>query len=428
MKAKIGAAILSLLIFFTVTAFAQNGISITGKIKTADDPQPLNGVSIGIDRKGVGTATNSYGQFVLIIPGANARDTLKISCIGFQTQFLPVSSLQNGQNLNITLQKSNVQLQEVTVQYHDPLKVIQKAIASIPDNYINHPHVLRGFYRMYTANGTEPLELSEAVFDVYNFGYGDKRADLFKLVKARDEKNDRDFNSLELSQKPNTIFNYDVVNHLAASGFLSDEGIKDHKFEITGIVDVKGYPAFEFQFKEKPGVEDRTYRGKFYIDTKTYAFIYFDYGLSPAGLKNSLLGNFADRILTRVAGVETTMKRDRTKVGYQKVGDKWVLSDVVGDDVLYIKGTTTANVNYDLTAKVKFNYQVTSVDVAPGSSFDKQLNRHESINAHDSDAGSEFWKDYNILLADQNTEDIFTHIQEVNKQVAMDEKLKKQKQ
>lgn len=426
MKIKFVAAIFSVwFVLFAVYAFAQNGISITGKIKAAEDQQPLNGVSIGIDRKGTGTATNSNGQFVLIIPAANIRDTLKISSIGYQTQYLPVESLRDGQQLTISLKTNNVQLQEVTVQYHDPLKVIAKAIASIPDNYINHPHVLRGFYRMYTANGTEPLELSEAVFDVYNFGYGDKRADLFKLVKARDEKNDRDFRSLELSQKPNTIFNYDVVNHLAASGFLSEEGIKNHKFEITGIIDVKGYPAFEFQFKEKPGVEDRTYRGKFYIDTKTYAFLYFDYGLSPDGLKNSLLGNFADRILTRVAGIEVTMKRDRTKVGYQKVGDKWVLSDVVGDDNLYIKGTTTTNVNYDLTAKVKFNYQVTAVDTAPGSSFDKQLKRHESINAHDSDAGAEFWKDYNILLADQNTEDIFMHIRDVNKQVTMNAKEKK---
>ena len=426
MKIKFVAAIFSVwFVLFAVYAFAQNGISIRGKIKAAEDQQPLNGVSISIDRKGTGTATNSNGQFALIIPAANIRDTLKVSCIGYQTQYLPVVSLQDGQQLTISLKTNNVQLQEVTVQYHDPLKVIAKAIASIPDNYINHPHVLRGFYRMYTANGTEPLELSEAVFDVYNFGYGDKRADLFKLIKARDEKNDRDFRSLELSQKPNTIFNYDVVNHLAASGFLSEEGIKNHKFEIIGIVDVKGYPAFEFQFKEKPGVEDRTYRGKFYIDTKTYAFLYFDYGLSPDGLKNSLLGNFADRILTRVAGIEVTMKRDHTKVGYQKVGDKWVLSDVVGDDNLYIKGTTTTNVNYDLTAKVKFNYQVTAVDIAPGSSFDKQLNRHESINAHDSDAGAEFWKDYNILLADQNTEDIFTHIRDVNKLVALDAKEKK---
>src|ERR1700712_5344524 len=102
---------------------------------------------------------------------------------------------------------------------------------------------------MYTKKSTEPLELSEAVFDIYNFGYSDKRADLFKLIKARDEKNQRDFNSLELGQKPNNIFNYDVVNHLTSSGFLSENGIKKHKFEYAGIVDVRGYPAYEIDFK-----------------------------------------------------------------------------------------------------------------------------------------------------------------------------------
>jgi hypothetical protein len=46
---------------------------------------------------------------------------------------------------------------------------------------------------MYTSTDSIPLQLSEAVFDVYNFGYGDTHADLFRLVKARNEKNDQEF-------------------------------------------------------------------------------------------------------------------------------------------------------------------------------------------------------------------------------------------
>lgn len=399
-------------------AMAQNNITIGGKIRSSENQQPLHGVNIGIDKKGVGTATNNSGNYQLIIPVTNVRDSLKISCIGYKTQYFAVAGLKDGQMLNVTLQKNTVELKQVNVAYYDADKVIAKAISRIPNNYINHPHILRGFYRMYTTKGAEPLELSEAVFDVYNFGYTDKRADLFKLIKARDEKNQRDFHSLELSQQPNTIFNYDVVNHIVASGFLSEEGLARHKFESNGVVDVKGNQALEISFKEKKADDEPSFRGKLYVDLKTYAFIYFDFGLSPSGLTNEL-GKFSSRILTRVAGVDAELKQYRTKVGYQKVGSKWVLSDVVGDDAL---GITSKDLNYDFNATVKFNYQVTAVDTNRNAAFDTKFGRHENINDHNSNTGESFWKDYNVLLADYNAEDIFKYLRGVNKQTSLKDK------
>ncbi len=413
------AFILLLFVLSICRAYAQGGFSINGKVTSADSKQPLHAVSITIDRKGVGTATNKNGDFVLLVPAANVNDSLRVSCIGYQTRFLAIASLNNGQPANIALKQNNTQLKEVSVEYHDPLKVIEKAISRIGENYINHPHITRGFYRMYTAKGNEPLELSEAVFDIYNFGYADKRADLFRLIKARDEKNQRDFHSIEVGQKPNTIFNYDVVNHMMSSGFLSERGMKKHKFEFGGVIDVKGYPAYEIDFSELSGAKDESFRGKFYVDAKTYAFIYFDYGLSPTAIRNVEFGTFADRILMGIAGINIGMKSDRTQVGYQKVGDKWVIADVVGNNSLSIKAPS---MNYDFVADVKFNYQVTSVDTVQTTSFDTKMGRHENINDHDSNAGEEFWKDYNILLSDFKTEDVFKHIQAVNSETKLKDK------
>jgi len=420
MKIKLTCTFFSL--FFLAAACqvkAQTKISISGKIRSSENQRPIRGVNITIDKKGVGTATNRTGDFHLIIPPVNLKDTLKISSIGFQTQLLPISGFTNGQALNITLQKSTTELNEVSVTYYDPVKVTQKALDRIAENYINRPHITRGFYRMYTAKGSEPLELSEAVFDVFNYGYADKRADMLKLIKARDEKNQRDFHSLEVGQKPNTIFNYDVVNHIAASGFLNPEGFKKHTFEAGGIVDVKGSPAYEIDFKEIPGAKDDSYRGKFYIDTKTYAFVYFDYGLSPIGLQNVKYGGFAGRVITGARGVLVGMKTDRSMVGYQRYGNKWVLSDVVGEDAVAV---TDSALNYDFVANVKFNYQVTSIDTTQTDSFETKMGRTESINDHYSNDGEEYWKDYNTLLADYNIEDVFKHIQEVNQSTKLKDK------
>jgi CubicO group peptidase (beta-lactamase class C family) len=418
MKVKFAGTFFLLLLILSVGLKAQQtGISIHGKIIGSDDHFSIPGANISIDRKGVGTATNSSGEYILIIPTANANDTLRASCIGYKTKLFAVNQLKNGQVLNITLEKNSVQLREVSVGYHDPLKIIQTAIDRIPKNYINHPHVTRGFYRMYTSKGKDPLELSEAVFDIYNFGYADKREDLFKLIKARDEKNERDFHALELGQKPNSVFEADVVNHLAATGFLSDAGLTKHKYEVMGIVDVKGYEAYEIDFKEKPDTkEDITYRGKMYVDTKSYAFIYFDYSLSPQGLINAEIGSFAARSQMKSDGIDISYKRNRSKVSYQKVADKWVLSDVVGDNDLYIN---SPGLKYDFVANVKFNYQVTSVDTTQVASFNTKLDKNAHINDHDSDAGEEYWKDYNILLADFSTEDVFKQIKAINSAVSL---------
>jgi hypothetical protein len=393
--------------------YAQQGdISVSGKVTALEDGQPVRQASVSINRKGVGTATNAAGMFVLMIPVANLADTLKISCIGFKNKKLPVASLKNGDVLNIALDKNTTALKEVTFTYYDAPKIIQKAIARIPENYINHPHILRGFYRMYTYNNHDPLQLSEAVFDVYNFGYADTHADLFRLIKARDEKNDRDFNSLEFGQRPNSIFEEDIVNHLHACGFLNQEGITKHQFEVVGVVDIKGYQAYEIDFKEKPGAVEKTYRGKMFIDTKTYAFVYFDFGLSPSALKDLGSEIFAERSLMRTGDVGIGLLSNNSKVSYQEVGNKWVLSGVEGDDSLAIKSPA---LNYNYVAHVKFNYQITAVDTTEKASFSSKMGRNDNINAYKSNGDEKFWKDYNILLSDYDAEDIFKQIKAINK-------------
>jgi hypothetical protein len=401
-----------LLMLLVAPAYAQQGnISISGKIIATEDGKPVPNTSINIERKGVGTATNAAGMFMLIIPAANINDTLKISCIGYKTRQIPIASLKNEQVLNIALEINTTELKEVTIAYYDPQKIIQKAIDRIPENYIDDPHVLRGFYRMYAYNAHNPLQLSEAVFDVYNYGYTDKHADLFRLIKARSEKNDRDFNGMELSQKPNSLFEDDIVNHRVASRLLNDEGLKSHKFTVKGIVDFQGYRVYQVDFTGKPDAMDATFRGRMYIDTKTYAFVYFDFSLSKALLNELGITNFVTRTLVKTNKVKTELKQDRAIVTYQEVGHKWVLASMAGT---YTIAADSATAKDDLI-HVKFNYQVTAVDTAPKESFSEKLGRNQNINEHKSDTDSSFWKDYNILLSDYNAEDVFKQIQVVNK-------------
>ena len=402
--------LLLLLVFFN-SASAQQRIIISGKVTNEKSGEAISRASISINNKGIGTGTNDEGRFILLIPQANFNDTLSVSCIGFDSKRIPVADLKNEQVLNIAIAKSTIELMEVTITHYNAIKILQKAIARIPENNINQPHLLRGFYRMYTFKKDAPLQLSEAVFDVFNFGYGDKRADLFKLIKARNEKNTRDFSSLEFGQKPNTIFEQDIVNHLPACGFLNEEGLERHEYEVTGLIDIEGRDAFELVFKEKRGETKDTYRGVMYIDTKTYAFISFDYSLSPAGLETPAKNNFVLKSLIGIDGVGLKITGDRMRINYQKVNNKYVLASVEGADSVAVSGPSAKD---NFNAQINFNYQITTVDTK-ADPFESTMGRNESINNYKSSGGERFWKDYNILLSDYNVDDILKQIQTINK-------------
>ncbi|OCX51673.1 hypothetical protein BEL04_16785 [Mucilaginibacter sp. PPCGB 2223] len=401
-------------------AFAQNSITLSGKVISGDDGQPVPYANIGIPKRGVGTAANGVGDFVFTIPPAAATDSLQISSIGFETKTIAITDLvKPGHLASITLIKSNQQLKAVSIEYRDPIKIIQRAIDRIPENYINKPHVTRGFYREYTHNGAKALELSEAVFDVYNWGYGDNRENLLKLIKARDVKNQHDFHGLEVGQKPRSIFSDDIVKAINDNAIFGTEGRKRHIFDVVGIVDFKGSPAYEIDFNEKEGIKEVTFRGKVFIDTKTYAFLYFDYNTSPKGLTYVKIGDFAERMLMKLTGTQIALKSNRTQIGYQKMGDKWVLGRVVDDAAIYIK---SPGFNYDFTAKLDFNYVVTSIDTTQIAPFDNKLSKNDGIENHDSNDGEEFWKDYNIILPDFNTEQVVVQINAINNQVNLKNK------
>jgi len=403
-----------------ITGYAQQAnITITGKV-TDGDKQAVPYANIGIPKKGLGTATNVKGAFIFIIPANANTDSVQVTSIGFNTKTVAVSSLTiPGQTAVISLTKSNTQLKQVSIEYRDPMKIIEKAIERIPQNYINTPHVIRGFYRETTMKDKTPLQLSEAVFDIYNYGYADKRQGMFRLVKARDDKNERDFRDIEVGQKPAGIFNDDIVKRLETSDILGKDGVKRHNYQVNGIVDFKGSPAYEIEFNEKPGLTDKTFRGKVFIDTKTYAFVYFDYSLSPQAMKTVKFGNFAERMLMKLMDMEVSIKEDRDRISYQKEGNKWVLAQDIGDAALHIKAP---RLNYDFVANIKFNYVVTQVDTTQTTPFEEKMRVNEHINDHDTNEGEEFWKDYNIMLPDFDTEALIRQIRAINAVVRLKSK------
>ncbi|MBB1285740.1 TonB-dependent receptor [Flavisolibacter sp. BT320] len=100
--------LLLLLSVFAFSAFAQNNLTVRGRI-IDDKNQPLNGASVTVKGTATGTTTNENGEYQISAP---ANGTLVISSIGFPTKEIPVSGQATH---NVTMTASTTDLEQVIV-------------------------------------------------------------------------------------------------------------------------------------------------------------------------------------------------------------------------------------------------------------------------------------------------------------------------
>lgn len=102
------AVALLFLVFVSTSAWAQ--ITVSGTVISADDNQPLPGVSVVVKGSNAGTTSAADGTYRLTVPNASA--TLTYSFIGFETQDVAVG---NRSTINVTLRAGTRELSEVVV-------------------------------------------------------------------------------------------------------------------------------------------------------------------------------------------------------------------------------------------------------------------------------------------------------------------------
>ncbi|WP_346321052.1 serine hydrolase [Chitinophaga sp. YIM B06452] len=382
-------------------AHAQAPVEIRGHISGAHGKTPLPGANITVNRSGTGTVSNSLGEFRLVVSHI-ATDTLRISSLGYRVKYLPLAALEAGVVLHIELEPVSVGLKEVVIAAKDPVKLIRSAIRKIPENYITKPHQVRGFYRNATTRGEDCMQLSEAVFDIYNRGYADKKENDLYLVQVRHIRDEKASHGLDLGLKPSNLFAYDIVKEIAENDVFSEEGLRNHRFTIRGVADYKGMPAYEITFDQREGLKRSLYRGRLFIDTAQLAFLEIAYALSPAGMPYHRYGDGATRALMAVLNIQIETQGDSAKVEYRKIGDRWVLSHVVGNTSLNFRNKK----KYDFTTNSHVDYIITSVDTtkATPAPEGKHVGRNKFIEFQDTPQDPEFWRRHTTILADFDAE------------------------
>jgi len=393
---------------------------IKGKILALDSKKPIEAANIKTLKNNLTTFSNAGGMFLLHLKAKDVKDSIGFSIIGFEPKKLAISQLIDQEN-TIFLKPSIIELQGVEIKVQNPLNIIKNAIAKIPENY-HDTHLQNGFYRTVTAKNNEYIQLSEAVFDIFNPGYASTKGNQLRLTKMRAIKDEKQSHGIDLGLKPSGIFEYDVIKNIDENPILSKNGLKNHTFKLLGIIDYEGQPAYKIGFDQIDELQKSLYKGTIYIHRDNLVFMAIDYGLSPKGIKYARYGDLATRMLLGIMKLEIQIKKDQTYVKYQKVGARWALSNVTNHTSLNFKSERN---HYDFLADVKVDYMTTNIDTQRNEPFktSEVLGDQKFVESqHVDQANLLFWKDYTILLPDFEIEPIIKKIMANNEQYNLKKK------
>ncbi len=120
-KRILGLIVLSV---FIKSTFADDNITLSGYVKSAETGEGLIGSTIYIEELKTGTATNAYGFYSLTIP--KGKYTIRYSFIGYENVSAPTELLVSNTK-NIELQPASTQMNEIVVRSEAEDKNIRKA-------------------------------------------------------------------------------------------------------------------------------------------------------------------------------------------------------------------------------------------------------------------------------------------------------------
>ena len=102
--------ILLLALLIPIWSFGQNDFRIRGKVTSAEDKQPLPGVTVVVKNTTIGTTTDIDGNFSLSV--SSEADALVFSFIGMESKEVPIDGKTT---INVELTSASEDIEEVVV-------------------------------------------------------------------------------------------------------------------------------------------------------------------------------------------------------------------------------------------------------------------------------------------------------------------------
>ncbi|WP_316743608.1 carboxypeptidase-like regulatory domain-containing protein [Pedobacter antarcticus] len=314
--------IISFSLFF-LTANAQNSDQFSGKIvDETNQSMPYVSLKIG---SSISSMTNPDGDFSLRIP-IGTTGQITVSCIGYQTLYIPIQQLSNP--VTIKMKSAVSQLQEVKISALNGEAIIRKAMRNITQNYPVTAFESTGFYREVAKIDENYLSFAEASLQILNPGYQhNKEKDRIIINKERNLKRvgdravDNPFHAA-VKGVPYVVLANDLLKN--PGSIFGERYISKYNYTISGYTAVDGEEAYIIKFDQKTGINEALYQGSVIVIKKSFAIASIEISYSDKGrrfAKSDIA--FLQRPLLMLLGYHFQKTNEMLSLRYTMNGDKW---------------------------------------------------------------------------------------------------------
>ncbi len=288
---------------------------VDGKTKKA-----LEYASVSVSNSNISTISNLEGVFLLKVPAALKNEQVIITYLGYQNKEIPLSSFGEGE-MKISMEESFEELPDVNLVEADPISVLKKVIERRKSNSYTEPIIVKAFYRESIKKRRTYASLSEAVVDVYKQQRG-AQGDYVTLEKSRKSTDYRKIDTLviKLQGGPYNNLSMDMIRNQDL--FFSADMLDIYKFTFDKMINMENRNVYVIDFVQRPSIVEPFYKGKLYIDTKSFALVKSVFSLNLSNLET------AKKFFVKKKPMNADVIPLDTKyiVDYKEINGKWHFS------------------------------------------------------------------------------------------------------
>jgi hypothetical protein len=263
-------------------ANAQNGtdsfVTVSGQLKDAKTGEKIIYATISVPGSGVGTVSNSEGEFLLKVSKSLNAEVFEVSHLSYATTKFKISE-SVGKDKTFYLEPQYLMLKQITVVPKDARGIVSMALRNIRKNYSEVPNMMTGFYRETIRQRRDYISISEAVVDIYKAPYSSMQDDQVKIYKGRKGTNVKKADTLmvQLQGGPNVSMLLDIVKNTDLSIALNN--LDNYQFEIGSMVNINDKLNWVISFSPHVVRDEPLYYGKLYISQENMAITRAEFSL-----------------------------------------------------------------------------------------------------------------------------------------------------
>ena len=382
-------------------------IKISGFVYDYNDRQALPLVNISIQNQPLGTITNSQGGFEFKIPEIYTDSTLVFSFLGYHSSFMHISASDSV--LNITLEPTTVNLDEVEVTYKNADEIINLLNNNYEQNYWDQQALLSGFFRESIRQDGVFVQVSEAIVEIIKPSYlNPSDMERVRFIKGR-KKNDLQSMDLVNFKLEGGPFQFSRVDIARYHDFFPKEN-SPYKYVYDGIDVLNEEIVYKVKFRPLDDNGDLLYAGVLFVHSESFALVRAEFALTKRALKMS--GRTLIRKASRTLKVRPLQAR--YYIDYRFFNGRWILNRLDGEIVIRINDKKS-KVNSEFTAITELLISDWEVNKKVKLRSSELYKSRYVLADQIIETDQEYWEDYNIIRPDEELENVFKKTKVVSK-------------